>query len=52
MELSLIAVFALLIAVCVIVAIDQSHKKEPYILGKEWDFTRTDFKPKSLDTTK
>lgn len=48
----MILTFALLIGVCVIVAIDQSHNKEPYTLGSEWDFTRTDFKPKSLDNTK
>jgi hypothetical protein len=52
MELSLILTFALIIIVCVIVAIDQSRNKEPYTLGSEWDFTRTDFKPKSIDNAK
>jgi len=52
MELSLISVFAILIAVCVFVAIDQSHNKKSYILGEEWDFTRPTFNPKRLDRTK
>jgi hypothetical protein len=52
MELGMILTFALLIGVCVIVAIDQSRNKETPTLGAEWDFTRTDFKPKSLDNTK
>ena len=48
----MILTFALLIGVCVIVAIDQSYNKEASTLGVEWDFTKTDFKPKSLDNTK
>lgn len=51
MELSLIFVFAVLIVLCILVAVDQS-KNETYTLGSEWDFTKTDFTPKRIDTHK
>ncbi len=53
MDLGLIATFVGMIVVMIIVAIDQSiNEEKTYILGSEWDFTKTDFNPKSLDKTK
>jgi len=51
MELSLVIVFSILIILCLIVAIDQYNTKT-HTLGSEWDFTRTDFTPKRIDTNK
>ena len=52
MDLNLILVLILFLIVAIVVAIDQYRTEEPYTLGSEWDFTKTDFKPKSIDNNK
>jgi len=51
MEPTLIFTFSVLTLLCVIVAIDEmlEHKNS---LGEEWDFTRINFKPGSIDRNK
>ncbi len=39
MEVSIIAAFVIIFAVCIVVAIDQTQQDANYILGEEWDFT-------------
>lgn len=43
--------FTILTALFLIAAIDDSLSHKPE-LGEEWDFTRSCFKPKSIDTNK
>ena len=43
--------FLILTVLFLIVAIDEKLNHEPE-LGEEWDFTRSCFKPKSIDTNK
>ena len=48
MILTSISIFALLLA---IVAIDEMLERKP-VLGEEWDFTRINFTPRSIDRNK
>ena len=46
MEPTLLGTFALLTFLCIVVAIDELLEKDKYLLGEEWDFTKSNFTPK------